>query len=96
MRLLYTPEAIDDLRRLREFIAENNPEAAERIGSELVGGINKLVDLPFLGRKVLKAPNPEMVRDLSVGSYIVRYLLLENELHVLRVWHKREDWANAE
>lgn len=69
MKLLYTPEAIDDLRRLREFIAINNPEAAERIGADLVQGITKLTHLPYLGRKVSKAPNPDMVGDLSVSMY---------------------------
>ena len=95
MKLLYTPEAIDDLQRLREFIEVKNPEAVARIGQNLIQGISKLKDLPYMGRKVLKAPNPEMVRDLSVDMYIARYLVLENEIHVLRIWHKRENWANV-
>lgn len=94
MKLYYTPESIGDLARLREFIANKNPEAAQRIGTELATGISKLKELPYLGRKVSKAPNPEAVRDLAVSLYIVRYLVLENEIHVLRIWHKREDWAN--
>lgn len=91
MKLLYTPEAITDLRRLREFIAEKNPEAAQKIGAQLVSDISRLVVLPRLGRKVQKAPNPEMVRDLSAGAYIVRYLILDDEIHVLRLWHTRSD-----
>ncbi len=94
MKLLYTPEAFHDLKRVRKFIADNNPEAAQRIGSELVEGISKLKDFPHIGRQVPKAPNPEMVRDISVGMYIVRYLVLENEINILRIWHKREDWAS--
>lgn len=95
MKLLYTPEAINDLRRLREFIAEKNPEAAEKIGPQLMADISRLTTLPYLGRKVQRAPNPEKVRDLSSGTYIVRYLILDDEIHVLRVWHKREDWASV-
>ena len=95
MKLLYTPEAISDLQRLREFIAEKNPDAAERVGSQLMIDISKLTSLPHIGRKVQRAPNPEMVRDLSAGAYIVRYLILDDEIHVLRVWHKREDWSSV-
>lgn len=95
MKLLYTPEVITDLRRLREFIAEKNPEAAQKIGPQLVSDILRLEAFPYLGRKVQRAPNPEMVRDLSAGAYIVRYLILDNEIHVLRVWLKREDWARV-
>ncbi len=39
MKLVYTDEAIEDLKRLREFIAVHNPSAAGRIATELVGKI---------------------------------------------------------
>jgi addiction module RelE/StbE family toxin len=94
MKLFYTPESIEDLERLREFIAVENPKSAQRISSELVSGISKLKVLPNKGRKVMQSPNPEKIRDLSVGKYIVRYLILENEIHILRIWHRREDWYN--
>jgi len=31
LQIIYTQEAIADLQRLREFIAEKNPSAAQRI-----------------------------------------------------------------
>ncbi len=65
MNLYYTPEAISDLERLRAFIAANNPAAAQKIATELLTGIANLKQLPHLGRKVIKAPNPELMRDLS-------------------------------
>ncbi len=94
MKIVYTPEAVNDLKRLRQFIAEKNPTAVQRIANELLERIAQLEQLPYLGRKVYEAPDPEMVRDLSVGMYIVRYLVQEHELHILRIWHKRENWAN--
>ncbi len=96
MNLFYTPESIADLERLREFIEVKNPKSAQRISAELVSGISKLQVLPNIGRKVMQSPNPEKIRDLSVGKYIVRYLILENEIHILRIWHRREDWDNDE
>ena len=94
MIILYTPEARDDLQRLRAFIAEKNPAAAQKIAADLLAGIAMLKELPYLGRKVKKAPNPEIMRDLSVSLYIVRYLILDDEIHILRIWHKRENWSN--
>ena len=91
MRLGYSQEAVDDLARLREFIAEKNPEAAARIAKRLVGGIEKLKAFPSLGRPVEKAPEPERVRDLFLGNYVVRYLVLEQSVLILRVWHQREE-----
>ena len=95
MIIFYTPEAINDLQRLRAFIEEKNPTAAQKVADELLTGITVLKELPNLGRKVAKAPNPEIIRDLSVNLYIVRYLILGDEIHILRIWHKRENWPNA-
>ncbi|MGZ8161058.1 MAG: type II toxin-antitoxin system RelE/ParE family toxin [Methylobacter sp.] len=58
--VFYTPEARDDLQRLRVFIAEKNPTAAQKVAADLLAGIAMLKELPYLGRKVAKAPNPEI------------------------------------
>ena len=90
MNIQYTPEAVSDLSRLREFISEKNPYAAQRIAGELLEGINKLLTFPQMGIPVTHAPNPSLVRDLFVGSYTVRYLLADETIHILRIWHSKE------
>jgi len=95
MSLFYTPEAIDDLKRLKAFIGSKNPSAAQQASSELRKGISILKTIPYAGRKVMKAQNPEIIRDLSVNKYIVRYLVLDDDIHILRIWHKLENWSNA-
>ena len=42
MIITYTPEAINDLIRLREFIEHKNPEVALRISKALRKGIKQL------------------------------------------------------
>lgn len=90
MNILYAPEAIDDLNRLREFISEKNPHAAQRVAGELLEGINKLKTFPKMGIKVKLAPDPSIIRDLFIGSYTVRYLIANEEIHILRLWHGKE------
>ena len=58
MIIFYTQEASEDLQRLRTFIAEKNPAAAQQIAADLLTGIGILKELPYIGRKVEKAPNP--------------------------------------
>jgi plasmid stabilization system protein ParE len=91
MIISYTPEAIGDLIRLREFIEHKNPEAAQRISKALRKGITQLKAFPNIGVEVVEAPNPEIVRDLILGNYIVRYLLTTSEVHILRIWHHKEN-----
>ncbi len=90
MKIRYTPEAIDDLNRLREFIEVKNPVAAQRVSRELLLGIDKLKVFPKMGLQVLKAPQPELIRDLFIGSYTIRYFIAREEIIILRLWHGKE------
>jgi len=91
MRISYTLEAIDDLKRLREFIEVKNPLAAQGVATSLLKGISQLKTFPYLGVEVQQAPNPDMVRDLIIDNYIARYLIHSKKIDVLRVWHQKED-----
>ena len=90
MKLVYTDEAIEDLKRLREFIAVHNPSVAARIATELVGKIELLPDFPQMGTPVEMAPVPDSVRDMVFGKYVVRYSLHTSAIIILRVWHGLE------
>jgi plasmid stabilization system protein ParE len=87
MKLEFSESAVQDLIRLREFIAVHNPKAAERISLRLQQVIAKLVLHPDIGRSI---PEFENVRELVAGDYVVRYLRLEDAIFVLRIWHGKE------
>ena len=82
--------------RLRAFIAKHNPAAAERLARRLIQGIERLLRNPRPGRRVRVAPDqmaPEEIRDWVVGEYVVRYLIADERIVVLRVWHGKEQRA---
>lgn len=87
MKLVYTDEAIENLKRLSEFIAVHYPSAATRIATELVGNIESLPDFPKMGTAVEMAPVPDSVRDMVFGKYVVRYSVHASPIIILRVWH---------
>ena len=90
MRLVYTEEAVADLKRLRDFIAEKNPSAAAKVGAELVKRIEGIRTFPRMGWGVGKAPDPEIVRDFAFGKYVVRYAVHAKVIAILRIWHHLE------
>ncbi|MGX5913230.1 type II toxin-antitoxin system RelE/ParE family toxin [Aliidiomarina sp. Khilg15.8] len=90
MNLVYTDDAIADLKRLREFIAVHNPSAASRMAAELLEKIQWLPDFPRMGTRVHFAPVPDSIRDMVFGKYIVRYSVHTNVVIILRVWHELE------
>ena len=90
MTLQFSQESIEDLERLRAFIEQKNPEAAQRIANELLLGMEKLKIYPEIGLEVDRAFDPKRIRDLFVGKYTVRYLIGDGEIVILRVWHGKE------
>ena len=90
MKLSYSTESINDLIRLRKFIEVKNPQAAKRIATLIKKSINELKSFPYIGVKVEKAPNPDLVRDLIIGNYTARYLIRPKDITILRIWHNKE------
>lgn len=89
MRLQFTRQALEDLIRLRAFIAERNPAAAQRISQQLIRSIRSLVDQPFMGHDIGLAGTQEWI----AGDYVVHYVVRDDLLTVLQVWHGRENRA---
>ena len=71
MRITYTPEAIDDLKKLKKFIEVKNPLAAQRAEIFILKGISQLKEHPYLGVEVQQTPDPTMTRDLIIGNYLL-------------------------
>ena len=95
--LSFTRLAQADLVRLREFIAQHSEVSAERVATELLKGIMRLTKLPRLGRPVATGDGeeaPDEIRDWMAGNYVVRYLIADQGVIVLRVWQQRENWPN--
>lgn len=88
MKLKFTPRATYDLERLRAFIAEHNPDAAQRVSQQLKHNILHLVKNPKLGKVVDELPR---VRDFITGPYLVRYTVIEQTVIILKIWHGKED-----
>jgi len=91
VQIVYTQEAIEDLQRLRTFIAEKNPLSAQRIARDLIRRIKALQEMPMMGRPVASAPEPEVIRDMVFGNYTVRYAIHAQTLAILKFWHHYED-----
>jgi len=94
IKVRYSPESIDDLQRVVEFVEKKNPYAARRIAIDLQEGVERLKQFPLIGLPVLKASDPEQIRDLYAGDYIVRYLITDGVIYVLRIWNGKENEKN--
>jgi addiction module RelE/StbE family toxin len=95
MKILYTRQSINDLKRLRDFLAKDNLKAAKEAPDRLIQAVRRLIDFPSLGRQVKDCNDSLAIRDLVTGRYIIRYVVLKDEIHILRIWHGKEDRFNV-
>ena len=101
MKLVFTELARQDLSRLRDFIAEHNPGAAQRAAARIKAAAILISQQPRMGRVVrTSAGSNRDVRELSVAfgasGYLIRYQILQSEVRILRIWHARENWQDPE
>jgi plasmid stabilization system protein ParE len=87
-KILISPRAREDLKVIVRFIAQDNPNAALRLGQLLLEKALSLEDLPFRGR-IVPELNAPAVRELVFKSYRIIYEVSEEArlVAVLRFWH---------
>lgn len=83
-------EALDDLRQLVEFIALDNPTAAQRLGMAVVDKVQQLAAQPRMGRRYAAIKEVE-VREVPVPPYRIFYRVETQRVVVLAVWHGARD-----
>ena len=96
MKVKYSLESVDDLQRVVEFVEGKNPFAARRIAIDIQEGVAKLKQFPKIGLPVMKASDPDTIRDLYVGNYTARYLISDKYIYILRIWHNKENDKNLQ
>ena len=82
------PEALTDLDDIRHYIAQENPDAADRVISEIFDSIRGLVPFPHQGQR---RPNlsSRPLRFTLVREYLIAYAPDEKPLWVVAVMHGR-------
>jgi toxin ParE1/3/4 len=82
------PEAFADLDDIRDFIAQDNPDAADRLMSEIFDAIRRLVPFPHQGHRRSDLSSRPL-RFTLVREYLIAYATEEEPLWVVAVIHGR-------
>jgi toxin ParE1/3/4 len=84
------PEAYDDLDDIRGYMAQQNPDAADRVITEVFTAIRDLVRFPQQGHR-----RPDLtslpLRFIVVREYLIAYAPEEKPLWVVAVMHGRRN-----
>jgi toxin ParE1/3/4 len=82
--------AFNDLDSAGKYIAEDNPNAAERIASRIQEAVEYLVEQPNMGRPGRLNGTRELV--VSGTPFIVVYWVRDGLVQILRVLHHARKW----
>ena len=94
MKIIWAPEAIDDLAALRAYISRDNPAAARRLALHIVEMVETvLAENPHIGRPGRVPGTREFVVDKS--PYIVPYRVKDSALQILRIYHGARRWPDS-
>ena len=93
MTIVWSPRAIEHLAHLRAHIAQDNPKAANRIGGTLLEAVERLAELPNLGRPGRVAGTRELV--VPGTPYVIPYRLRGDRLEIIAVFHGRQKWPKG-
>ena len=89
--IVWLPEAIKDIARLREFIIKKNPDAAARAVMRIKEAVQVLGNNPEAGKPVEDIMS---YRDLTIpfgnGNYIIRYRTEAQRVVIIRIRHSKE------
>lgn len=90
MQIIWTGDAIFDLCEIRNYIAQDNPRAANDVAVRIKKTVELLNDQPSIGRPGRVQGTRELV--IPGLPYIVPYRVKNNVVQILRVFHGARKW----
>ncbi len=85
LEVVWSLPALARLREIRAFIAQDKPDAAERLATRIVAVVEALKTHPNLGRAGAEPGTRELV--IGRAPYIVVYRVRRKRVTILTVWH---------
>ncbi|QSQ25115.1 type II toxin-antitoxin system RelE/ParE family toxin [Pyxidicoccus parkwayensis] len=88
LRIVWTALALRDLQDIGDFIAHDNPKAAEAWVAELAATVESIAGLPHSGR-VVPELGREGIREVLRRTYRIVYRVRSRTVEVLTVFEGR-------
>jgi toxin ParE1/3/4 len=93
MKIRWLNLAVDDLEQIADYIAQDNPSAANRMVGRLWASVKMLASHPETGRPGRVNGTRELV--VSQTPFIIPYRISNSEIQILRVLHGARKWPHT-
>lgn len=92
MQIVWLNKALLNLNHIAEYIAQENPTAANQVVTLIISQVNQLATQPAIGRPGRVVGTRELV--ISNTHYLVPYRIKNNRVEILRVFHTSQKPPN--
>ena len=91
-QVILSPKAIEDLEAIVRYVAAESPQAARKIGQQLIEKTKELSQYPLRGQRVPEFDD-ENIRQLIIRPYRIVYRVEKNikRVSVARFWHASQE-----
>ena len=89
MRIQWSPLAIDRVSEIADYIAQNNPIAAEKWVDSIFDRVKQVKDFSRSGRYVPEVRRKD-IRELPYGNYRIIYRIEKKVISILTVRHYKQ------
>ncbi len=93
-KIIYTKQALLNLREIRRYIERDNTQAAKNTVRDIRKKCHTYASNPYIGR--LSAEYGENVRRFPCGSYVVFYESIEDGIAIVHVFHGARNLRSSE
>ena len=90
LKLRWARPALADLIEAQQYIARDNPSAAQTVAQRVWEAANNLSFHPEIGRQGHVEGTREWL--VSQTPYLIVYRVKGDTVEILRVWHGRRNW----
>lgn len=89
--IIWLDSAVNDVVRLKQFIAKENPDAAKKAAQAIKSATQQLIETPSIGKPVTDLPQyRDLFTRFGAGGYIIRYRIHMETIYISHIRHYRE------
>jgi plasmid stabilization system protein ParE len=91
LEIVWLDSAVNDLVRLRQFIAKENLAAAKKAAEIIKQASQRLMKMPLMGKPINGLlPFRDLLIRFGAGGYVLRYRIEAEILYIVHIRHYRE------
>lgn len=90
MEIVWRPIALEDIEVAWRYIMQDDPQAADRVRNAILAAVDRLAELPHLGKPGRVAGTRERI--IPDTPYITAYTVIDDQVEILSVLHGARRW----